>query len=430
MNAIEDAIRDIAAGKMVIVVDDENRENEGDLVIAAEHATAETINFMAKYGRGLICVPMEESRLRDLRLDPMVSRNDDSHGTAFTVSTDWAGASTGISAAERAETIRALISPSTRPLDLRRPGHVFPLAARSGGVLSRRGHTEAAVDLARLARGHARLSSPRDTPAADPAQILLHGDAHEPAVAGVICEIMNDDGSMARLPDLERLALEWGLCIVSVADLVRYRRARERIVERVADTVLPTSKGVFRMVGYRETADGREHVALVLGDIPDDRSSLCRVHSECLTGDAFGSLRCDCGEQYEAAMRMIAEEGRGVMVYLRQEGRGIGLVEKLRAYELQDTGADTVDANLRLGHPADARDYAAGAAILADLGINAVRLMTNNPSKVAGLTECGIAVEERIPLIVKPNDRNRGYLSTKETRMGHRLSAESTYQRR
>ncbi|HNY22212.1 MAG TPA: bifunctional 3,4-dihydroxy-2-butanone-4-phosphate synthase/GTP cyclohydrolase II [Treponemataceae bacterium] len=403
MNAIEDAIRDIARGKMIIVVDDDNRENEGDLVVAAEHATAATINFMARYGRGLICVPMEGSRLRELGLDPMVARNDDAHGTAFSVSTDWAGASTGISAAERAETIRALVSPATRPTDLRRPGHVFPLAARSGGVLERRGHTEAAVDLARLA----------GLPA-----------------AGVICEIMNDDGTMARLPDLERLAVEWGLCVVSVADLVRYRRARERIVERVADTVLPTRKGVFRMVGYRETIGGREHVALILGDVSNGPAPLCRVHSECLTGDAFGSLRCDCGEQYEAAMGLIAEEGRGVLVYLRQEGRGIGLIEKLRAYELQDAGADTVDANLRLGHPADARDYAAGAAILADLGVGAVRLMTNNPDKVAGLEERGIAVVERVPIVVEPNDANRAYLLTKEKRMGHRLNAEPIYQGR
>lgn len=403
MNAIEDAIRDIARGKMVIVVDDENRENEGDLVVAAGHATAETINFMARYGRGLICVPMEGARLRGLGLDPMVSRNDDAHGTAFSVSTDWAGASTGISAAERAETIRALISPETRPTDLRRPGHIFPLAARSGGVLERRGHTEAAVDLARLAGLTA---------------------------AGVICEIMNDDGSMARLPDLERFAREWGLSLVSVADLVRYRRARERIVERVADTVLPTRQGAFRMVGYRETFGGREHVALVLGDVTRGPTPLCRVHSECLTGDAFGSLRCDCGEQYEAAMRKIADEGRGILVYLRQEGRGIGLLEKLRAYELQDAGADTVDANLRLGHPADARDYAAGAAILADLGVGTVRLMTNNPDKVTGITECGIVVEERVPLVVEPNDRNRAYLSTKEKRMGHRLGASAQYQGR
>lgn len=399
MDRVETALAAIRTGRMVVVADDESRENEGDLVMAAGFATAESMNFMVSRGRGLVCVAMESARLDELGLCPMERANSDPHGTAFTVSVDAVTTGTGISAADRAATARVLADPASAARDLRRPGHLFPLAARAGGVLKRRGHTEAAVDLVRLALPDPTL-----------------GIAH----AGLICEILRDDGAMARGDDLARFAAEHGLPLLSVGDLARYRLARERLVERIADTVLPTDFGEFRLYGYREALTGNEHVALAMGDVADGEPVLARVHSECLTGDALGSRRCDCGEQYEVALRAIAAEGRGVLVYLRQEGRGIGLVNKLRAYELQDRGLDTVDANIRLGFRADERDYHAGAQILRDLGVRAVRLMTNNPAKVAGLTSSEIEVTERIPIIVMANERNERYLRTKEERMEHR----------
>ena len=414
MNTIEEAIADFRKGRMIIVVDDENRENEGDLIVAARHADAKAINFMARYGRGLICVAMEGRRLAALGIGQMSRENTDAHGTAFAVSVDHRETSTGISAADRSLTIRRLADPTASPGDFRRPGHVFPLAAREGGVLTRRGHTETAVDLSRLAF------------AGEPDAI--HG--------GAICEIMNEDGSMARLGDLERFAQTHGLKIVSVADLATYREqldsagmtarhdsaSARQAVELVASARLPTRYGEFRLFGYRETATGAEHVALVMGELPPAEPALCRIHSECLTGDALGSRRCDCGEQYDGAMRAIAREGRGVLVYLRQEGRGIGLLNKIRAYALQDGGADTVDANVALGFRPDERDYRAAAGILSDLGVSAVRLMTNNPDKVERLTELGVRVAERVPLIIPPNGENGFYLRTKERRMRHRLS--------
>jgi 3,4-dihydroxy 2-butanone 4-phosphate synthase/GTP cyclohydrolase II len=414
MNTIEEAIADFRDGRMIIVVDDENRENEGDLIVAARHADAQAINFMARHGRGLICVAMEEKRLSALGVGQMSRENTDAHGTAFAISVDHRETSTGISAADRSLTIRRLADPAAGSRDFRRPGHVFPLAAREGGVLARRGHTEAAVDLSRLA-----FAGERDA---------IHG--------GAICEIMNDDGTMARLGDLERFAQAHGLKIASVADLAAYRERlngagigepttsalTQRAVERVASARLPTRYGEYRLFGYRETATGAEHVALVMGELLPGESALCRIHSECLTGDALGSRRCDCGEQYDAAMRAIAREGRGVLVYLRQEGRGIGLLNKIRAYALQDGGADTVDANVALGFRPDERDYRAAEGILSDLGVRAVRLMTNNPDKIERLTELGVRVTERIPLIIPPNGENGFYLKTKERRMRHRLS--------
>lgn len=398
MARVEAALEAIREGRMVVVADDESRENEGDLVMAAAFATPESINFMVSRGRGLVCVAMKAARLGELGLRQMESANSDPHGTAFTVSVDAVATGTGISAADRASTARVLASPGSAGRDLRSPGHLFPLAARAGGVLERRGHTEAAVDLVRLALP-------------DPAL----GTAH----AGLICEILRDDGAMARGDDLTRFAAEHGLPFLSVFDIARYRQARERLVERVTETILPTDFGDFRLYGYRETITGTEHVALAMGNVADGEPVLARVHSECLTGDALGSRRCDCGEQYEIALRAIADEKRGVLVYLRQEGRGIGLVNKLRAYELQDRGLDTVDANLRLGFRADERDYHAGAQILRDLGVGPVRLMTNNPAKISGLSSFGIEVMERVPIIVKSNERNERYLRTKEERMEH-----------
>ncbi|RMH15940.1 MAG: bifunctional 3,4-dihydroxy-2-butanone-4-phosphate synthase/GTP cyclohydrolase II [Gemmatimonadetes bacterium] len=392
---VEDAIEDIRQGRMVIVADDENRENEGDLVCAASAVTPEVINFMTKFGRGLICVALTPERADALDLHPMADENTDPQGTAFTVSVDAHqrfGVTTGISAHDRARTIQLLVDPTTRPEDLRRPGHVFPLRARPGGVLRRVGQTEAAVDLARLA-------------------------GLPPA--GVICEILNQDGTMARRPQLEVYAREHGLRFITVAQIVAYRLARERLVERIAEARLPTRHGEFRVLGYRSPLDGREHVALVYGDISGEEPVLVRMHSECLTGDVFGSMRCDCGEQLDAAMAQIAEEGRGAVVYLRQEGRGIGLHNKLRAYALQDRGKDTVEANEALGFKPDLRDYGIGAQILMDLGLERIRVLTNNPKKIVGLEGFPVEIVERVPIQVSPNEHNRAYLETKRDKLGH-----------
>ncbi|MGC9668607.1 bifunctional 3,4-dihydroxy-2-butanone-4-phosphate synthase/GTP cyclohydrolase II [Planosporangium sp. 12N6] len=399
MNGFEDierAIADIAAGRPVIVVDDEDRENEGDLIFAAELATPELLAFTVRYTSGFICAPLTQGDADRLDLPPMFHTNQDRRGTAYTVTVDAReGISTGISAADRARTIRLLADPATTPADLARPGHVVPLRARKGGVLRRPGHTEAAIDLAELA-------------------------GLRPA--GVLCELVNDDGTMMRLPELERFAKEHDLTLISIADLIAYRRRTGTQVERVVETRLPTEAGLFRAVGYRSEIDDAEHVVLVYGDLGDGEDVLVRVHSECLTGDVFGSLRCDCGPQLEAAMRRVAAEGRGVVLYMRgHEGRGIGLLHKLRAYELQDQGRDTVDANLELGLPADARDYGTGAQILVDLGVRSMRLLTNNPAKRAGLEGYGLKVLGRVGLPVRPHPENVRYLRTKRDRMGHLL---------
>ncbi|MFF3555086.1 bifunctional 3,4-dihydroxy-2-butanone-4-phosphate synthase/GTP cyclohydrolase II [Streptomyces tsukubensis] len=399
LDPVEQAVRDIAAGRPVVVVDDENRENEGDLVVAAEKATPEIVAFMMSECRGLICAPMESDELDRLDLPQMVERNTESMQTAFTVSVDAAprhGVTTGISAADRVTTLRLLASGTAEPSDLVRPGHVFPLRAKPGGVLTRAGHTEAAVDLARLA-------------------------GLRPA--GVIVEIAGEDGVMLRLPELIPFARKHGLTIISIEDLIAHRRATEPAVRREAEVDLPTAFGRFTAYGYRSTRDGIEHVALVHGDPAADADNvLVRVHSECLTGDIFHSLRCDCGPQLQESLRRIAAEGRGVVVYLRgHEGRGIGLLPKLRAYELQERGVDTLDANLELGLPADARDYAAGAEILADLGVRGVRLMTNNPDKISALTDLGLTVHRREPMPVQAGEHNLRYLRTKRDRMGHDL---------
>jgi 3,4-dihydroxy 2-butanone 4-phosphate synthase/GTP cyclohydrolase II len=395
-DAIADALAAIRNGESIVVVDDENRENEGDLICAAQFATPQQINFMATEARGLICLAMEGERLDALDLPLMVDRNTDSNQTAFTVSVDAGpenGVSSGISAEDRARTIQVAIRPGTRPADLRRPGHVFPLRARAGGVLKRAGHTEAAVDLARLAGLYP---------------------------AGVICEIQNADGSMARLPELVEYAQRHRLRLISIADLIHYRLETERFVRRQAEAALPSSFGQFRAIGYRNELDGSEHVAILKGD-PGRAAApvLVRVHSECLTGDAFGSLRCDCRPQLEAALRMIEAAQEGVVVYLRQEGRGIGLINKLRAYSLQDGGLDTVEANERLGFPADLRNYGVGAQILSDLGIQRLRLITNNPRKIAGLGGYGLRVVDRVPLVMDPGYHNAAYLQAKRTKLGH-----------
>jgi 3,4-dihydroxy 2-butanone 4-phosphate synthase/GTP cyclohydrolase II len=399
LDRVEDAIAAIAAGLAVVVVDDEDRENEGDLVFAAAKATPELVGFMIRYTSGVVCVPMEGRELDRLKLPPMTFVNEDRKQTAYSVSVDARdGTTTGISAADRARTIRVLVDSATEPYELTRPGHVFPLRALEGGVLRRTGHTEAAVDLARLA-------------------------GLRPA--GAICEIVHDDGSMMRAPALRAFADEHSLLMISIADLVAYRRRTERTVERVADTVVPTRHGDFRAVGYRATLDGTEHLALVRGDLGDGRDVLVRVHSECVTGDVFGSLRCDCGPQLQAALLRVAEEGRGVVLYMRgHEGRGIGLLSKLQAYQLQDAGTDTVDANLQLGLPADARDYGTGAQILADLGVRSMRLLTNNPDKRAGLEGYGLEIVERVPLPPHATPQNLRYLETKRDRMGHDLPSD------
>jgi 3,4-dihydroxy 2-butanone 4-phosphate synthase/GTP cyclohydrolase II len=402
--SIEQAIEDLGAGKLVIIVDDEDRENEGDLVIAAEKITPEAINFMITHGRGLVCVPMLAQRLRKLELPMMVHDNTARMSTAFTVSVDvLGGTTTGISARDRAATIRALLDPETKPEDLGRPGHVFPLRYAEGGVLVRAGHTEAAVDLPRMAGLYP---------------------------AGVLCEVVAEDGSMARLPHLEQLSAEHGIGIVTIADIIAYRRARERLVERVAEARLPTKYGVFEAISYRSVVDKDEHVALVMGKITRDEPTLVRVHSECLTSDVFGSIRCDCGEQVALAQEAIAREGKGVFVYMRQEGRGIGIHNKLKAYDLQDDGLDTVDANVRLGFAPDIRHYGVGAHILEDLGVGKMRILTNNPRKLAGLDGFGkLKVVEQVPIKARPNKENSRYLETKRKRLGHLLDEADTVER-
>src|SRR5438552_6890052 len=394
---IEDAIDAIRAGRMVIVVDDEDRENEGDLTIAAERITPDAINFMARYGRGLICLPMTPERLDELEIPLMVSQNSSRFETAFCVSIEAKGrTSTGISASDRAATVLAAIDPATRPSDLARPGHTFPLRARTGGVMVRAGQTEAAVDLARIAGLYP---------------------------AGVICEVMNEDGTMARVPELRRFAKRHGLLIITIADLIKYRILTESLVKRVASAKLPTEYGMFHVHTFENLVDNQTHIALVCGDIKDGKDVLVRVHSECLTGDVFHSARCDCGAQLDAAMRRIGAEGRGILLYLNQEGRGIGLANKIRAYELQDEGFDTVEANERLGFKADQRDYGVGVQILRDLGVRSMRLLSNNPRKLVGIEGYGLSVSEWLPLEIPASESTRRYLKTKKEKLGHKLSS-------
>ncbi|MDW7728527.1 MAG: bifunctional 3,4-dihydroxy-2-butanone-4-phosphate synthase/GTP cyclohydrolase II [Bacillota bacterium] len=396
-NTIEEALEDLKEGKMVVVVDDEDRENEGDLVMAASKVTPEAVNFMIRHARGLVCAPLTSKRVSELDLPPMVTNNTDTHCTAFTVSVDVGSCSTGISAYERAKTIKALLDPDTEPADLRRPGHIFPLEAMEGGVLRRAGHTEASVDLAAMA-------------------------GLEPA--GVICEIINEDGSMARLPQLIHFCKEHNLKLISIADLINYRMKKEKLVWRGATAEMPTVFGTFKLIAYENNIDSLTHLALVMGDINSDQPTLVRVHSECLTGDVFASLRCDCGNQLHTAMKQIAEAGSGALIYMRQEGRGIGLLNKIRAYELQDSGKDTVEANEALGFAADLRDYGVGAQIMVDLGLKKIKLLTNNPRKIKGLEGYDLNIVERVPLEVEPCQYNCNYLSTKKEKLGHYLNMQ------
>jgi 3,4-dihydroxy 2-butanone 4-phosphate synthase / GTP cyclohydrolase II len=392
---IEDAIEDLKQGKMIIVVDDEDRENEGDLVVLAEKATPDIINFMISEARGLVCVPITQQRAESLDLPQMVSHNSDYHGTAFTVSVDHVTTTTGISAYERSQTVQALIDPKARPSEFRRPGHIFPLVAKNGGVLRRAGHTEASIDLAKLCGA---------------------------APAAVICEIIKEDGTMARLPDLAQFAKRHGLKIITIKDLIHYRNQKEKLVKREVEAQIPSDFGTFRAIAYTNDVDNKEHVAFVKGEVDSSKPVLVRVHSECLTGDVFHSHRCDCGPQLEAALRQIEDNGSGILLYMRQEGRGIGLINKLKAYVLQEKGFDTVEANIKLGFAPDLREYGIGAQILKDLGVRQIRLMTNNPRKIKGLEGYGMNVVERVPIQMKENEGNTKYLHTKKAKLGHMLN--------
>ncbi|MDD9267583.1 bifunctional 3,4-dihydroxy-2-butanone-4-phosphate synthase/GTP cyclohydrolase II [Paenibacillus sp. GCM10023248] len=394
-STIEEALRDLSLGKVIIAVDDEDRENEGDFIALADKTTPEVINFMIKEGRGLVCAPITEERAQELDLPPMVARNTDYHGTAFTVSVDHIETSTGISAHERSRTVMGLIHPATKPHDFRRPGHIFPLIAKKGGVLRRAGHTEAAVDLAILCGSYP---------------------------AAVICEVIKEDGTMARVPDLMEIAEKHNLCLITIQDLIQYRNRQEKLVQREVEINLPTDFGTFKAIAYTNQLDNKEHVALVKGVIDPAKPTLVRVHSECLTGDVFHSHRCDCGPQLDSALKQIDEEGNGVLLYMRQEGRGIGLINKLKAYALQEQGLDTVEANIKLGFAPDLRDYGIGAQILKDLGISQLRLLTNNPRKIKGLEGYGLEVVERVPIQMASKEDNVNYLRIKKQKLGHMLS--------